>query len=472
VLALENFNLFETPAIKHVHFIGIGGISMSGLAEMLLNMGYKVTGSDARASAITQSLERMGINIYIPQSGENIKNPDLVVHTAAVKEDNPELIKSRSLNIPVIDRAELLGEIMRKYPYSINVSGTHGKTTTTSMIATIMLEDGLDPTIHIGGQLNKIGGTTKIGGDKYFVAEADEYCASFLKFHPYLAVILNIDFDHADFYRDINHIKETFFKFASLVPPNGYVIACADDANVVSLLDNIHCSKVTYGLVSGNAEWSAKNIVFDDLGCATYTLLHNGNDEGEIELSIPGIHNINNSLAAIAACRILGCNLDSARQGLRFFKGAGRRFELKGISDGIKVIDDYAHHPTEIKATLKAARNVKNSKVWCVFQPHTYSRVKSLMDEFAASFEGADFVILHDIYAAREVDNGEVNSKMLADKINENGQHALYIPSFEEIAEFLEQNVSPGDMIITMGAGDVYKVGELFLKSRQIPAII
>lgn len=464
---MENLNLFETPAIRNVHFIGIGGISMSGLAEMLLHMGYTVTGSDMRASDITQDLEKKGIRVYIPQDESNIKNPDLVVYTAAIKEDSPELIKSRSLNIPVIDRATLLGEIMRKYPYNINVSGTHGKTTTTSMIATIMLESGLDPTVHIGGKLNKIGGTTKIGGDKYFVAEADEYCASFLKFHPYLAVILNIDFDHADFYKDIDHVRETFYKFASLVPSDGYVVGCADDANVASLLKRINCKKVTYGLTTVDVQWSAKNIEFDASGCPSYTLLHNGKPAGEIKLNIPGTHNINNSLAAIAACHAMGCSLDAIKRGLLLFNGANRRFELKGVTNNIRVFDDYAHHPSEIKALLKAAENVEKSKLWCVFQPHTYSRVKALMDEFAVSFKGVDSVILADIYAARETDNGEVNSGMLADKINEYSHNALYIPDFESIVKYLLEHVSPGDIIITVGAGDVFKVGEMFLAKSQ-----
>lgn len=469
---MEVLNLLKSPDIKHVHFIGIGGISMSGLAEIMLNMGYEISGSDIRSTSITHKLESLGVKIYTSHSEGNITHPDLVVYTAAVKENNPELVRSRELNIPVIDRATLLGQIMGKYPYSVAVAGTHGKTTTSSMITTIMLECGMDPTVHIGGELNAIGGGTRIGGDSYFVAEACEYYESFLKFHPHIAVILNIDFDHADYYKNIEHVRATFLKFASQVPANGYIVAYQDDPSIASLLQDLHCNTVFYGIEGNNAMWSAKNITFDDFGYASYILMQEGREVCDIKLGVPGVHNVNNSLAAIAACHILGCNLSSIKQGLANFHGANRRFELKGISNDVRIIDDYAHHPSEIKATLKAARNISHSRIWCVFQPHTYTRTKSFFNEFASSFSDADTVILTDIYAAREVDKGEINSKMLEERINGNGCTAIYIDGFESIAEYLQEHVLPGDIIITMGAGDIYKVGELFLRNRQVMAAI
>jgi len=461
------YKLLGMPQIKYVHFIGIDGISMSGLAEILLYMGYKVSGSDIKTSSKTMKLEKLGAKIFPYHSEDNIQDQDLVVYTAAVHEDNPEIIKAKRLSIPLIDRATLLGEIMRKYPYSIAVSGTHGKTTTTSMISTIMMESALNPTVHIGAQLESIGGTTHIGGDKYFVAEACEYCGSFLKFYPYMAVILNIEYDHADYFRDINHVKDTFKKFAGLIPEDGYLVVCADDDNAMSILDGIKCNKITYSIKSDNAMWSAKNIKFDDMGAGNFTVVKNGEELGVIKLRVPGIHNVSNSLAAIAACYTLGCDFSSIQSGLLKFSGTHQRFELKGIVDNIKVIDDYAHHPSEIKATLKAAKSIRHSRVWCVFQPHTYSRAKFLLDEFAGAFTDADFVIVTDIYAAREKDNGEIHSSILADRIRTNGKDTIYISDFGDIVDYLDKNVTPGDIIITMGAGDMYKVGEMYLDRKK-----
>lgn len=454
--------------LKHIHFIGIGGISMSGLAEILIDMGYKVSGSDIKVSNITKKLEKLGAVIYPYHSEENIKNPDLVVYTAAIKGDNPERAKAESLNIPTIERAVLLGEIMKKYPFSIAISGTHGKTTTTSMITMIMLEAGLDPTIHIGGELEAIGGNTKIGGSRYFITEACEYVESFLKFHPFLAIILNIELDHVDYFKDIEHIKKSFQKFASLIPSNGYLVVCSDDSNAYSIMDKVSCKKVTYGIKAKNVMWSCKNIVYDDFGCASYALLYNNEPVGIIKLNVPGIHNVSNSLAAVASCHAMGCSIDSIKHGLAKFTGTHKRFEIKGIIDDIKVVDDYAHHPSEIRATLKAAKQGAHSRIWCVFQPHTYTRTKAFINEFAESFKDADNVIVSDIYAAREKDTGEIHASELAEKINAIEQKALYIKSFENIADYLMKNVSPGDMILTMGAGDISKVGEMFLNNRNI----
>ncbi len=463
---INSSNLLDSPNIKYVHFIGIGGSSMSGLAEILLSQGYKVSGSDIKSSKATQKLEKKGAEIFIGHSTDNITNPDLVVYTVAVKEDNPEMIRSRQSGVPVIDRAELLGLIMKRHSFGIAVSGTHGKTTTTSMITTIMLEAGTDPTAHIGGELDCIGGNTRIGNSQFFITEACEYYSSFLKFFPYMAVILNIEVDHVDYFRDLQHIKDTFRSFISLVPADGYIIACADDENTLSVISDKSCNKITYGLKNPQATWTARNITYNQLGCASFEVLKEGNSLGSVSLSVPGPHNVSNALAAIAACHTCGCSMEDITTGLLKFGGSHKRFELKGLVDDIKVVDDYAHHPSEVKATLNAAVNTVHNKIWCVFQPHTYTRTKAFMDEFSQAFGNADNVIVTDIYAAREKDPGDVHSSMLAEKICEQGGNAMYIGDFQEIAQFLDKNAASGDLILTMGAGDIVRCGEMFLNLR------
>ncbi len=461
---MTEHNLLDSSGIKHIHFIGIGGISMSGLAEILLCQGYKISGSDLKSSNITEKLSKLGAEIYMGHRKENITDPELVVYTAAVKGDNPELLRAKELGITNIERSTLLGQMMRKYRFNVNISGTHGKTTTTSMVTMIMIESGLDPTVHIGGELAAIGGNTRIGSEKYFIAEACEYVESFLQFCPYLAIILNIEADHLDYFKDIDHIKESFIKYASLIPNDGYVIACIDDQNTASILDRIHCNKLTYGINSPDANWKARDISFDDNGYAKFTLVKDNEDITTITLSVTGIHNVNNAIAAAAACYTLGCSTESIKNGLLKFTGTRRRFEVKGVKNDIKIVDDYAHHPSEIIATLKAARNTSHNRVWCVFQPHTYTRTRALINDFACAFKDADTVIVSDIYAAREIDKGEIHSKTLTERINENGSNALYMPEFEQIADFLMNNASAGDLILTMGAGDIFKVGEMILE--------
>ena len=468
---LEQINLLDSNNIKNVHFVGIGGISMSGLAEILKSLGYNISGSDIKSSNMTKKLEEDGIKIHIGHSGENIQNCDLVVYTAAVNENNPELVKARQLGITTIERAILLGEIMKKYPFSFAISGTHGKTTTTSMISMIMLQANLNPTIHIGGELDAIGGNTRIGGNKYFITEACEYVESFLKLHPYLAVILNIEEDHLDYFKDLNHIKQSFLKFMNLVPKEGFIVANIDDHNITSLLSQLSCNIVTYGIKSENADWTVHNIEYDASGCASYDLIRGGETVTRIRLKVPGNHNIINSLAAAVACQTLGCEIDDIAAGLEAFSGTHRRFEVKGIVDDIKVVDDYAHHPSEIKVTLKAAKNANHSKIWCVFQPHTYTRTKLLLNDFSEAFFDADKVIVTDIYSAREIDTGEIHSNVLTKEINAKSNNAIYKPDFAAIVEYLKENVSPGDLVLTMGAGDVYKIGEMFLKEKDIAAV-
>lgn len=463
---MNSSNILDSEKIKHVYFIGIGGSSMSGLAEILLSQGYQVSGSDIKSSKATQKLESKGAKIFIGHKAENILEPDLVVYTVAVKDDNPEMIRSRELGIPVIDRAELLGLLMKKHSFGIAVSGTHGKTTTTSMITTIMLEAGTDPTAHIGGELDCIGGNTRIGNSEYFITEACEYFGSFLKFYPFMAVILNIEVDHVDYFRDLNHIKDTFSKFISLIPANGYIIACADDENTLSVVENKDCNIVTYGLKNADAMWTAKNISYNELGCGTFEIYKEGSSLGQVTLSVPGPHNVSNALAAIAASYTCGCSFESITAGLLKFGGSHKRFELKGIVDGIKVVDDYAHHPSEVKATLNAASNTVHNKIWCVFQPHTYTRTKAFIDDFAKAFDNADNIIVTDIYAAREKDPGDIHSSMLAEKIRQQGSNAIYMGDFQAIANHLDENASSGDLILTMGAGDIVRCGEIFINKR------
>ena len=418
-------------------------------------------------AAVVAGLRALGGTIHSSHEASNLDGVDTVVYSSAIPQDHLEMVEARRRGLRVLHRSEALAAAMTGRR-TVAVAGTHGKTTTTSMVSLIMLEAGLDPTIHIGGELEAIGGTTRIGGGRFFIAEACEYTGSFLKFHPYLAVLLNMEFDHADYFRDMDHIKETFVKFASLVPKDGYIVACADDAGVMSVLDMTDCNKVTYGIKTAGCTWSASDITYDDLGCAGYRLMHNNEAVAEIKLGVPGIQNVSNSIAAIAACSIMGCSIETAREALRKFTGTHRRFEFKGSAGGIKVIDDYAHHPTEVRVTLRAARNCEQTRVLCIFQPHTYTRTKFLMEDFAVAFDDADLVLLADIYAAREPDTGEVHSGMLADRINGHGGKAIHMKNFDAIVGYLKEVARPGDLIITMGAGDIYKVGEMFLRGRAV----
>lgn len=447
---------------KRVHFVGIGGISMSGLAEILLERGYKVSGSDMKSSPLTQSLVQKGAEIFIGHDKENIRNADLIVYTAAISADNPELIGSKELNIPIMDRAEFLGHIMQGHKYNVAVSGTHGKTTTTSMLSHIALKANLDPTILVGGQLDIINGNVRSGNSEYFITEACEYKASFLKFFPFVGIILNIDADHLDFYKDIDDIQNTFIKFSQLIPENGYLVCCIENEKIDKVINNAKCNVITYGIENG--DYTAKNIVFDEKGCASFDCYYMGSELLKIKLNVPGKHNVLNSLACIAASRALNISDSSIVEGLTEFGGTHRRFEIKGVKYGVTVIDDYAHHPTEIKATLSAAKNYPHKKIFCVFQPHTFSRTLSLFDDFSTAFKGVDELILADIYPAREKDTGVVSSSKLAKRINELGQNCLNLHSFDEIVDYLNKNLNSGDVLFTVGAGDVFKIGEMYLK--------
>lgn len=450
---------------EHVHFIGIGGISMSGLAEVLLEEGFTVSGSDSQESPLTRHLEGKGARIYYGQKALNIqKEPGIqvVVYTAAIHEDNPEFQAVKEREIPMLTRAELLGEMMRNYRQSIAIAGTHGKTTTTSMITDILLADEADPTVSVGGILPEIGGNIRVGGSELFVTEACEYTNSFLSFFPTVEVILNIEEDHLDFFKDIEDIRHSFRLFAEKLPAGGLLVINSAIDRLEELTRGLSCRVVTFG-EDLSSMYTAQNITYDEYGMPSYDLVVQGQVVNRITLAVPGRHNVYNSLGAVAAAMELGIGFDAVLSGLRDYKGTNRRFEKKGVIGGVTVIDDYAHHPQEIEATLSAAANYPHNKLWCVFQPHTYTRTKAFLDEFAQALTGADEVILADIYAARETDTLGVSSRDIADRLERLGTSVHYIPSFDEIETFILEHCINGDLLITMGAGDIVKVGEKLL---------
>ena len=448
----------------HIHFIGIGGISMSGLAEILLEEGFTVSGSDSRESALTKKLESEGARIAYGQKAENI-TPDIdcVVYTAAINRANPELIEAVAQKIPMLTRAELLGQLMTNYKTPIAVSGTHGKTTTTSMISHIFLAGDLDPTISVGGILRAIGGNIRVGGSETFITEACEYTNSFLHFFPKISVILNIEEDHLDFFKDLEDIRHSFRQFAALLPEDGTLVINSDIDDYAEIYEGLKCNVITYGSAPGS-DYSAENVTYDEHGHVAFDLLKHGKRTDHITLSVTGDHNVSNALSAIAVADLLGISMEITKKGLLSFSGTDRRFEYKGEFNGVTVIDDYAHHPTEIEATLKAAKHYPHEKLWCVFQPHTYTRTKAFFHEFAEALSHADHLVLADIYAARETDTLGISSADLAEEVKNLGTDTHYFPSFEEIEAFLKENCKAGDLLITMGAGDIVTVGEDLLK--------
>ena len=457
-----------------VHFIGIGGISMSGLASVLLQAGFTVSGSDSASSDLTRRLEERGALIQLGQRAENI-NPkmDLVVYSAAIHPDNPEYAAALSSGVPMITRAQLLGEIMANYQTSVAVAGTHGKTTTTSMISCGAMEAGLDPTISVGGILRSIGGNIRVGRSETFIAEACEYTNSFLSLYPKISVILNIDADHLDFFKDLSDIRKSFRAFAENTAPDGTLVLFADIPDLGGFVEGLSCQVVTFSdrplpkdeAVAGiSHHYYPEGVTFNELGFASFDLMKDGEYQGHFTLSVPGAHNVTNAIAALAALEAMGADLEAAAKGLLSFTGTDRRFELKGEKNGVRVIDDYAHHPTEITATLRAAARYPGKELWVVFQPQTYTRTAALLDDFATALCAADHVILADIYAAREVNTIGISSKDLEEKMRSLGADALYLPSFEAIKDHLRAHVREGDLILTIGAGNVYQVGEDFLR--------
>ena len=453
---------FKEP--QHVHFIGIGGISMSGLAEILLKENFTISGSDSKPSALTEHLTSLGANIFYPQKAENIiSGIDVVVYTAAIRENNPEFMEAKAQGLPMLTRAQLLGQLMKNYGTPIAVSGTHGKTTTTSMLSHILLEAEKDPTISVGGILKAIGGNIRVGNSDVFVTEACEYTNSFLDFFPKIGIILNVEEDHMDFFKDIDDIRSSFHRFASLLPTDGSLIINKNIEGMNAITNGLTCNVITYSECQ-DADYSASNIAFDELGNASFDLIKYGENAGRIKLSVAGNHNVSNALSTIAVAELLGIDLATIQKGILSFTGTNRRFEYKGERNGFTIIDDYAHHPTEIKATLTSAQNYPHREIWCIFQPHTYTRTKAFFHEFAEALSLADHVILADIYAARETDTLSMSSELLAEELKQLGADAYYLSSFEAIENFVLENCIHNDMLITMGAGDVVNIGESLLK--------
>ena len=455
---------FDHPC--RIHFIGIGGISMSGFAELLHSMGFTISGSDWHESKITKHLESLGISIVYGQEEKNItEDIDLVVYTAAVKPENPEYRRAEELGIPMMERARMVGQVMKNYSSAIAISGTHGKTTTTSIASHIFLEADLDPTISVGGILQAIGGNIRIGHSENFITEACEYTNSFLQFHPTIGMILNIEEDHMDFFKDLDDIRHSFREFAKLIPAHGTLIINADIDRYEEITEGLSCKVITYALDNPDADFTATDISYDDLGKGSFTLVKNGTPAESYHLEVVGRHNVSNTLSCLALASLFGISSDVIQRALSAFHGTDRRFEYKGEKNGFTIIDDYAHHPTEIAATLSAAEKYPHKTLWCVFQPHTYTRTRAFLKDFAKSLAMADKVILADIYAAREKDPGDISSQTLADELRKLGKEVYYFPSFEQIQSFILENLVNGDLLITMGAGNVVEIGENLLKA-------
>ncbi len=445
----------------HVHFIGIGGISMSGLAEVLIDRNFSISGSDVSPSQLVEHLKALGAVVSIGHKAENITNNlDLIVYTAAIKPDNVEFITALEMKIPMIDRAELLGQIMSNYPHSIGIAGTHGKTTTTSMMSQILLDAEMDPTISVGGILDLLGGNIRVGSSSYFITEACEYANSFLKFHPTVALVLNVEEDHLDFFKDLADIRNSFRKYLENVPDHGTIVMNSDIENYEELIQGLKCKIITYGSSEEKSDYTARNISFNKQGCATFDLYFRGTVIDTITINSTGTHNIYNAMAAIIAATAIGLKVATVKKSFEHFIGPKRRFEYKGSLKGITIIDDYAHHPTAIAATITAAKNIEHRELWVVFQPHLYSRTKSFLLEFAHALSLADHVILADIYAAREKDLGEIHAKDLLNALQPLNDKCHYFSSFDDIEIFILENCIPSDLLITMGAGNIYIIGE------------
>ncbi len=456
---MKRFQIEDIDEGAHIHFIGIGGISMSGLAQIALKHGYEVTGSDWNESAITKELEALGADVVYGREAVHprIADADVIVYTAAAKPENPERRAAAEYGIREIDRAEFLGAIMKRYTHAVGVSGTHGKTTTTSMLAHAMIHANLDPTISVGGELDLIGGNIRAGSHDYFVTEACEYTNSFLKFYPTIALITNIEEDHLDFFSGIDEIIESFRRFALLTEGKGAVVALGSDKNIQKALRGTNLNIITYGMDSAY-NYYPQNIKYN-AGFPSFDVYKNGEKLCSLNLNVPGEHNILNALASIAVCDLLGVGAQTAADGIETFKGTRRRFEKKGFVNGAVVIDDYAHHPTEIKATLRAAKAFDANRVICIFQPHTYSRTRTLWNEFVGAFDDADELILTHIYAAREKFDGVTKPENLAEDIKKRGVDAKYIDGFGDIVKYVKKIAKEGDIVFTMGAGDVTEIG-------------
>ena len=437
-----------------IHMIGIGGSSMSGLAEMLIDQHYQVSGSDRDETYLVHYVREKNATVHIGHKAENVHGADLVVYTAAIPADNPERKEAERLGIPCIERAELLGQLMEGYRYSVGICGAHGKTTLTSMLSQILLENNMDPSIAIGGRLDAVGGSTRIGRSGIFVAEACEYNRSFLHLSPTVAVVLNIDADHLDCYRDIEEIEETFGKYLALLPDDGVAIGNGDDARIRRLFSRLKCRTITFGFAKDN-DWYPENMAEDERGYASFDLYYHGKPSASVRMGVPGSFNVMNGMAAIASSVYLGLEAEKAAFTLSHFVGAHRRFELTDTIDGVDIYHDYGHNPTEMKNALSIARKNCRGRLWAVMQPHTFSRVRTLFDQYLTCTKEADYTLVTDICAAREPDPGDLNSGMLVDGMRRNGIDAVWTPSFDDTENYLKSRWKPGDLVITMGCGDI-----------------
>jgi UDP-N-acetylmuramate--alanine ligase len=451
--------------IQHVHFVGIGGIGMSGIAEVLINLGFRVSGSDLKSSPTTDRLKGLGVEISEGHQSENVGQPHVVVRSTAVREDNPEIVEAHRRSIPVIPRAEMLAELMRLKPHTVAVAGSHGKTTTTSMVATVLGHAGLDPTMVVGGVVGAFGSNAHLGTSDLMVVEADESDRSFLMLTPTIAVVTNIDREHMDYYHDMDDVRACFASFVNKVPFYGSSVLCLDDPNVQAIIPLLERRRLTYGL-SAQADVSAHGIRYDNSFGSTFTVWRGSDVVGDLTLRVPGMHNVYNALAAIAVGFELEVSFEKIAEGLHSFTGAGRRFQTKGEVNGVLVVDDYGHHPTEIRATLAAAKlGSGGRRIVVLFQPHRYSRTHDLMQEFARSFNNADVLFITDIYAASEDPIENVTSEVLTNEIKRFGhKDANYIGPLENAPDLLKNTVQPGDLVVTLGAGTVNRVCDQLLE--------
>jgi UDP-N-acetylmuramate--alanine ligase len=444
--------------IRRIHFVGIGGIGMSGIAEVLHNLGYVVSGSDSRESETTRRLAALGVRVAIGHRPENVGEADVVVRSSAVAPENAELAAARQRLVPVIQRAEMLAELMRM-KYGVAVAGTHGKTTTTSMVATVLARGGLDPTMVIGGRLNALGSNAKLGRGDFLVAEADESDGSFLKLSPTIAVVTTIDAEHLDYYRDLHHIRETFLEFINKVPFYGLAVLCLDQENIQGLLPRVEKRFVTYGLRT-QADLLAQDVTLAGMS-SEFQVIWKRTPLGRLRLNVPGLHNIYNAMAATAVGLDLELDFSTIREGLLEFTGVDRRFQVRGEAGGVLVVDDYAHHPVEIQATLNAAKAGFNRNLIAVFQPHRYTRTQALLQEFFTAFYQADRLFVTEIYPAGEPPMPGVSGRQIAEGVAGHGhRNVTYLPAKEELADAVLGVVRPGDMVITLGAGDIWRVAE------------
>ena len=456
--------MFDIKSYKNIYMVGIGGISMSGIAHILISWGYNVSGSNNETNSMTDELESSGVKVFIGHNKNNITNEiDLVVYTAAIKEDNPELIRAKEMNIPIMERGLFLGELTKLFKDSIGISGTHGKTTTTSMISEIFLANNMDPSIQVGSVLKSINGNYRVGKSDYFIIEACEYKDSYLNFKLKSSIVLNIDNDHLDYFKTFDNIKKSFQKYVSLLPSDGLLVINGDDENCLELKNYTKSDVITFGFNTNNNVYGS-NISYDNDGIPSYDLYIDGRYIDKIILGVIGKHNVYNSLASIALCYSYNIPIESIKKGLKNYTGASRRFEYKGVFNGAKVYDDYGHHPTEIEALSKAVLNKKYNESWVIFEPHTYSRVYEHYKEFAKSLINFDHIIITDIYAAREENVFGVTPNNIIEELKSYNKESIHISDYDSIKEFLSNNVKEDDIIITLGAGYITKLSDILTK--------